>query len=146
MLAEFAPRNQELLSKRDYLQSQIDEFHKTHRSFTTQQYQEFLTDIGYLLPEGEDFTIETQNLDQEITSMAAPQLVVPIKNARFALNAANARWGSLYDALYGSDVIPSTHGMQAGKKYNPARGKRVIEFAKTMLDEVFPLDEVLTTT
>ncbi|WP_261836338.1 malate synthase G [Vibrio ishigakensis] len=141
LLAEFAPRNQELLSKRDYLQSQIDEFHKTHRSFTTQQYQEFLTDIGYLLPEGEDFTIETQNLDQEITSMAAPQLVVPIKNARFALNAANARWGSLYDALYGSDVIPSTHGMQAGKKYNPARGKRVIEFAKTMLDEIFPLDE-----
>ncbi|WP_261818163.1 malate synthase G [Vibrio gallicus] len=141
LLEEFAPRNQALLQKRDDFQAQIDQFHYTHPSFTLAQYQQFLTEIGYLVDEGEDFTIETQNLDTEITAIAAPQLVVPIKNARFALNAANARWGSLYDALYGSDVIPSKGGMQAGKKYNPARGKRAIEYAKNMLDEVFPLDE-----
>ncbi|CCN72685.1 malate synthase G [Vibrio nigripulchritudo] len=142
LVSDLAPVNQALLAKRHELQTKIDEYHRDNRSFSQNQYQEFLKDIGYLEEEGPDFQIETRNVDDEIARIAGPQLVVPIRNARFALNAANARWGSLYDALYGTNVIPkSSAGMQAGKKYNPARGKKVIAFAKDFLDETFPLNE-----
>ncbi|BDU37358.1 malate synthase G [Vibrio nigripulchritudo] len=142
LVSDLAPVNQALLAKRHELQTKIDEYHRDNRSFSQNQYQEFLKDIGYLEEEGPDFQIETRNVDDEIAKIAGPQLVVPIRNARFALNAANARWGSLYDALYGTNVIPkSSAGMQAGKKYNPARGKKVIAFAKDFLDETFPLNE-----
>ncbi|USD63976.1 malate synthase G [Vibrio sp. SCSIO 43136] len=142
MVTDLTPTNNALLQTRHDMQQKIDEFHKSHRSFTSDQYQAFLKEIGYLLEEGEDFTIDTDNVDDEIARIAGPQLVVPVKNARFALNAANARWGSLYDALYGTDVISQTEaGIQPGKKYNPARGKRVIGYAKDFLDRVFPLNE-----
>ncbi|PMG90949.1 malate synthase G [Vibrio breoganii] len=142
LVTELTPINQALLETRSQMQKQIDQFHETHRSFNAEQYRTFLKEIGYLQTEGEDFSIETENVDQEIAMIAGPQLVVPIKNARFALNAANARWGSLYDALYGTDVIPQTEpGMKASKKYNPARGKHVIAYAKDFLDRVFPLDQ-----
>ncbi|PMM08622.1 malate synthase G, partial [Vibrio breoganii] len=142
LVTELTPINQALLETRSQMQKQIDQFHETHRSFNAEQYRIFLKEIGYLQTEGEDFSIETENVDQEIAMIAGPQLVVPIKNARFALNAANARWGSLYDALYGTDVIPQTEpGMKASKKYNPARGKHVIAYAKDFLDRVFPLDQ-----
>ncbi|GAD89631.1 malate synthase G [Vibrio halioticoli NBRC 102217] len=142
LVTELTPINQALLNTRMQMQQQIDTFHAQHRSFNAEQYRIFLTQIGYLKPEGGDFSIETSNVDQEIASISGPQLVVPIKNARFALNAANARWGSLYDALYGTDVIAQTEpGMKAGKKYNPARGKHVIAYAKDFLDRVFTLDQ-----
>ncbi|MFA0560312.1 malate synthase G [Vibrio breoganii] len=142
LVTELTPINQALLETRSQMQKQIVQFHETHRSFNAEQYRIFLKEIGYLQTEGEDFSIETENVDQEIAMIAGPQLVVPIKNARFALNAANARWGSLYDALYGTDVIPQTEpGMKASKKYNPARGKHVIAYAKDFLDRVFPLDQ-----
>ncbi|PKF77217.1 malate synthase G [Vibrio sp. vnigr-6D03] len=142
LVSDLTPRNQALLAKRHQLQTQIDQFHRENRSFSQNQYQSFLEEIGYLEEEGPDFQIETRNVDEEIASIAGPQLVVPIRNARFALNAANARWGSLYDALYGTDVISQNGaGMNVGKKYNQARGKKVIAFAKDFLDEVFPLNE-----
>jgi len=142
LVTELTPINQSLLQTRTTLQQQIDQFHKQHRSFGSAQYREFLEQIGYLEDEGPDFEIDTENVDEEIATIAGPQLVVPVKNARFALNAANARWGSLYDALYGSDVISKkSPGMQPGKKYNPARGKRVIAYAKDFLDQAFPLSE-----
>ncbi|CAM2993527.1 malate synthase G [Vibrio rarus] len=142
LVSELTPINQDLLAERGEMQEKINEFHANNRSFNAQQYRAFLSQIGYLQQEGPDFCIETCNVDQEIATLAGPQLVVPIKNARFALNAANARWGSLYDALYGSDVIAQTEpGMKAGKKYNPARGKHVIAYAKDFLDRVFPLDQ-----
>ncbi len=142
LVKELMPRNQALLAKRHDLQTRIDQFHRDNRSFSQTQYQNFLHDIGYLEEEGEDFQIETYHVDDEIAKIAGPQLVVPIRNARFALNAANARWGSLYDALYGTDVISQqAAGMHVGKKYNHARGKKVIAYAKDFLDEVFPLNE-----
>ncbi|GAD80014.1 malate synthase G [Vibrio ezurae] len=142
LVTELTPINQALLDTRAKMQQQIDQFHASHRSFNAEQYRHFLSEIGYLTAEGEDFCIETENVDEEIANIAGPQLVVPIKNARFALNAANARWGSLYDALYGTDVIAQSEpGMKAGKKYNPARGKHVIAYAKDFLDRVFPLDQ-----
>ncbi|MFV0574595.1 MAG: malate synthase G [Vibrio sp.] len=141
LLNELSPKNQALLKKRDTLQQQIDAYHKSQSQFDEAQYQAFLQEIGYLVPQGDDFQISTSNVDEEIASIAGPQLVVPVKNARFALNAANARWGSLYDAIYGSDIIPQCDGLKAGKKYNPARGKQVIEYAKKFLDENFPLKE-----
>ncbi len=141
LLRNLTPTNQDLLQTRNILQSQIDEWHIAHKEhgFNQQAYQKFLQDIGYLVPEGDDFTIETTNVDAEISTLAGPQLVVPITNARFALNAANARWGSLYDALYGTDVIAQETGLKVGKKYNEARGNRVIAYAKGFLDQNFPL-------
>ena len=141
ILNEFTPKNKALLEKRESLQKQIDEWHisKKGTDFDKEAYKDFLKEIGYLLEEGDDFSIETENVDPEISEIAGPQLVVPVMNARFALNAANARWGSLYDALYGTDVIPEENGAEKGGSYNPIRGDKVIEFSKKFLDETFPL-------
>ena len=141
ILNEFTPKNKALLEKREILQKQIDEWHisKKGTDFDKEAYKDFLKEIGYLLEEGDDFSIETENVDPEISKIAGPQLVVPVMNARFALNAANARWGSLYDALYGTDVIPEENGAEKGGSYNPIRGDKVIEFSKNFLDETFPL-------
>ena len=139
IVREFAPRNGAVLARRDGLQAQIDAWHRAHPAFDAAAYRDFLVGIGYLLPEGEDFTIGTQNVDAEIATLAGPQLVVPVMNARYALNAANARWGSLYDALYGTDVIPEDGGATRAGPYNPVRGARVIAFARAFLDRAAPL-------
>jgi malate synthase len=141
ILAELAPRNRALLARRDALQAQIDGWYRERRGQPIDQgaYRAFLADIGYLVPEGPDFTVTTANLDPEITSVAGPQLVVPVSNARYALNAANARWGSLYDALYGTDVIADEGELARGKGYNAARGAEVIRRAAAFLDEAAPL-------
>ncbi len=141
ILDEFVPRNRALLQKRDRLQEQIDAWHRQQKrgNIDEAEYSAFLKKIGYLLDEGPDFEIETRNVDEEIALTAGPQLVVPVKNARYALNAANARWGSLYDALYGTDVIPESPGAEKGGSYNPGRGARVIEYAANFLDATFPL-------
>jgi len=133
---QFTPRNDSLLATRDSMQSQIDEWHSSRSSQAIEpaEYMQFLRAIGYLLEEGDDFSIDTENVDPEIASIAGPQLVVPLKNARFALNAANARWGSLYDALYGTDVIAQEGGAVRSQGYNPIRGRRVIHLAKEFLD------------
>ena len=138
MVAELGPKNRALLARRAELQGQIDQWHKAHRGepVDAMHYRAFLKQIGYLVPEGEPFEIDTQNVDPEIAQVPGPQLVVPIMNARYALNAANARWGSLYDALYGTDAMGS---LPAGPGYDPARGARVIAWAKAHLDAVAPL-------
>ncbi|MDB2641709.1 malate synthase G [Alphaproteobacteria bacterium] len=136
--------NKALLAKRETLQAQIDEWHKAYRDtpHDVAAYKTFLTEIGYLVPEGPDFTIETANVDDEIAKIAGPQLVVPIKNARFAVNAANARWGSLYDAFYGTDAIDQSGDLAPAGAYNPVRGAEVIRRAKALLDDMAPLDGV----
>ncbi len=130
------PDNQRLLAERESLQAQIDRWHRDHRgqSFDATAYELFLRDIGYLHPEPAPFSITTGNVDPEIAQIAGPQLVVPVMNARYALNAANARWGSLYDALYGTDVIPIDGGAERIGAYNPVRGERVIAWARDFLD------------
>lgn len=140
-VTQFAPRNQALLAKRDELQSEIDFWHKTHagKAHNPATYKQFLLNIGYLQPQGEAFTINTKNVDPEISDIAGPQLVVPVTNARYALNATNARWGSLYDSLYGTDAIADDDGAQRGKSYNPLRGTKVVQFVSRFLDEVTPL-------
>jgi len=139
---ELGPQNRALLLQRELLQVKIDAWHERHRDQPHDPiaYKNFLRDIGYLLPEGDDFHIDTEHTDPEISHIAGPQLVVPVMNARYALNAANARWGSLYDALYGSDVIAETEGASRGRDYNPLRGEKVIAFAADLLNEIFPLD------
>ena len=142
ILTDLVPKNKALLLKRDQIQLEIDNWHKAQagKPHDAAAYEAFLKEIGYLLPEGDDFQIETSNTDAEIALLAGPQLVVPIDNARFSLNAANARWGSLYDALYGTDVIPDDNGAQStGKVHNPIRGDRVIAYGKAFLDEHLPL-------
>jgi malate synthase len=137
---ELGPKNKALLEKRHDIQLQLDEWHQQNPgALDMPVYKQFLRDIGYLAPEGEDFTITTGNVDPEIATVAGPQLVVPVSNARFALNAANARWGSLYDAFYGTDLIPEDDGCEKGTSFNPARGKKVISMAAGFLDDVFPL-------
>ncbi|ENX48594.1 MULTISPECIES: malate synthase G [Acinetobacter] len=138
VVVDLSPKNTTLLAKRDELQAKIDEWHRNNK-FELEAYKAFLTEIGYLLPEVEDFQITTENVDEEIALLAGAQLVVPVRNARYSLNAANARWGSLYDALYGFDVIPETDGAEKGKGYNPVRGEKVIAFAKNFLDQTFAL-------
>ena len=137
---ELGDENRALLAKRNLLQSKIDEWNVTNKGkFNLSDYKVFLTDIGYLLPEGDDFSITTKNVDSEISSTPGPQLVVPTANARFALNAANARWGSLYDALYGTDAIGDEGGAEKGKAHNPIRAKKVIAYGREFLDKHFPL-------
>ncbi len=141
VLTELAPKNNVLLLKRYKLQAEIDTWHQARcdAPHDPAQYKKFLQKIGYLLPEGPDFAIATTNVDDEIAITAGPQLVVPVKNARYALNATNARWGSLYDALYGSDVIPETDGATKAGAYNPTRGAKVIAYARGLLDKAAPL-------
>lgn len=141
VVTDLTPRNQELLATRDELQAKIDKWHKQRVIAPVDQevYREFLTEIGYLQPEPDDFTITTSGVDDEITTTAGPQLVVPVLNARFALNAANARWGSLYDALYGTDVISEDDGAEKGSGYNKVRGDKVIAYARKFLDGAVPL-------
>lgn len=145
VIKDLAPKNKQLLGVRDDLQAQIDAWHKENPSAPDEldfdAYKKFLTDIGYLVEVPEDFQIGTSNVDREISETAGPQLVVPILNARFALNAANARWGSLYDALYGTDVISDDGGAEKGKGYNKVRGDKVIAYAKNFLDQAVPLEQ-----
>ena len=141
IVADLAPRNIALLAERDRLQTELDTWHKAHPGPITDMaaYRKFLETIGYLVPQPVDVQVTTSNVDDELAVQAGPQLVVPILNARYALNAANARWGSLYDALYGTDAIPETDGAEKGKGYNPVRGAKVIEFARNVLDQSTPL-------
>jgi malate synthase len=138
---DLGPRNRELLEIRHDMQAQIDAWHQANpgAGYDRAAYKAFLQEIGYLLPEGEDFSISTENVDAEVATLAGPQLVVPVMNARYALNAANARWGSLYDALYGTDVISEADGAERGGAYNPVRGDRVIAYARDFLNRHCPL-------
>jgi malate synthase len=143
IVKEMTPRNRALLKTRDTLQAEIDAYHLARRAqpHDAESYKAFLKNIGYLREEGPDFAVGTANIDAEISTVSGPQLVVPVMNARYALNAANARWGSLYDALYGTDVIPEDDGAEKGRGYNPVRGARVIAYARQVLDMAAPLTE-----
>ena len=136
-----APKNRKLLEFRENLQKKIDVWHRDKKGekIDIKEYKNFLVKIGYLKKEGKKFQIGTKNVDSEISTIAGPQLVVPVMNARYALNAANARWGSLYNALYGTDVILESDGASRGNKYNPKRGEKVIEYARNVLDSSIPL-------
>ena len=141
IVRDLTPRNQELLAKRDALQARLDEWHKRNPGVAKDPaaYRSFLEEIGYLVPEGGDFSVTTENLDPEISTVAGPQLVVPMSIPRYALNAANARWGSLYDALYGTDVLPDDGGAERSGAYNPVRGAKVVAYANGFLDQAVPL-------
>ncbi|MEH6580436.1 MAG: malate synthase G [Halioglobus sp.] len=143
ILQDLGPKNRQLLATRDDLQGKIDQWHRANpgADYDRQAYKDFLYEIGYLLPEGENFAIETTNVDDEVALQAGPQLVVPVMNARYALNAANARWGSLYDALYGTDVIPEGDGAGKIGAYNPKRGEKVIAYARNFLNLYCPLTQ-----
>jgi len=143
ILADLGPKNSALLARRDELQAQLDSWYQQHAGQPIDQkaYKAYLQEIGYLLPAGEDFQVTTANVDPEIAEVAGPQLVVPITIARYALNAANARWGSLYDALYGTDVIPETDGAGRGGSFNPTRAARVVDYVMEFLDRTLPLQQ-----
>ncbi|MFC1235880.1 malate synthase G [Vibrio sp. F74] len=142
ILDDLAPKNRALLAKREDLQRRINEWHKARsdKALDPIEYKHFLQKIGYLVVEGEDFQVSTSNVEPEISTQAGPQLVVPIMNARFALNAANSRWGSLYDALYGTDVISEESGAEKGTQFNPVRGAKVVTYARDFLDSATPLN------
>ena len=140
IVSDFTPRNEELLKERQNIQDKIDAWHKENKNFDPATYKDFLKEIGYLEEEVEDFNINVTNVDDEIATTGGPQLVVPINNARYAINAANARWGSLYDALYGSDIISEENGQEKGSSYNEKRGSIVIEQGRQFLDESTPLE------
>ena len=141
---ELTAEKRALLNKRDSLQAQIDEWHRSHQgeAHDPAAYRAFLSQIGYLVEEGPDFSVTTADVDDEITTIAGPQLVVPLNNARYALNAANARWCSLYDALYGTDVLAETDGAEIGSTYNPVRGQRVVDYSNRFLDQAVPLSGI----
>jgi malate synthase len=141
IVKELGPKNRALLEKRDSLQQQIDHWHEERKGqpFNIKEYADFLKQIGYIVEEAKNFKIKTANVDAEIAAIAGAQLVVPLDNARYALNAANARWGSLYDALYGTNVISHEGGAEKGEFYNPRRGAKVIEYAEAFLDKVASL-------
>ncbi|MCB1959312.1 MAG: malate synthase G [Rhodocyclaceae bacterium] len=139
IINDLAPKNRALLAKRDDLQARIDAWHQQHGKGEFAAYKAFLQEIGYLVPTGPDFQVETENVEPEIATQAGPQLVVPVMNARFALNAANARWGSLYDALYGTDVLPETGGAEKSGAYNPVRGAKVVAYVRDFLDDAATL-------
>lgn len=141
LIRDLTPINKQLLQERDELQNKLNAWHRDHKVFDFMEYKAFLEEIGYLEDEGEDFKITTDHVDEEIAIQAGPQLVVPVNNDRYALNAANARWGSLYDALYGTDAISEDNGAHRGGGYNPIRGQMVISFAKQFLDKIIPLTE-----
>ncbi len=141
---ELSTINKKLLEKREKLQKMIDAWHKDRKGsrFNIKKYKEFLEEIGYLKKPGSNFKVKTKNVDKEISSICGPQLVCPVSNSRFLLNAANARWVSLYDSLYGTDLIPETHGALKGKTYNPIRGKKVISYSRDLLDKYIPLKDM----
>ncbi|MEM9422645.1 MAG: malate synthase G, partial [Pseudomonadota bacterium] len=141
LLTDLAPKNRDLLAVREALQIQINDWHKERKGkpIDLGEYKSFLEEIGYLAPRAGNSVIETTNVDAEIATIPGPQLVVPVMNARYALNAANARWGSLYDALYGTDAISEEGGANRGGGYNPTRGEKVIAFGRAFLDEATPL-------
>ena len=139
IVADLGPKNRALLNKRDELQAKIDEWHQANLDYQLKDYKGFLKKIGYLAPEGEPFKVSVANADAEITRIAGPQLVVPVDNSRYALNAANARWGSLYDALYSTDVIPEIEGCKRAGRYNPVRGRKVIDYTRRFLDRATPM-------
>ncbi|MGG1573901.1 malate synthase G [Fictibacillus sp. NRS-1165] len=142
LVQDLTPKNKELLARRDEIQDRINRWHVENRErFNFDAYKSFLQEIGYLEPEAEEFKITTQGVDDEIAVQAGPQLVVPVNNARYAINAANARWGSLYDALYGTDAISEENGAQRGESYNAVRGEKVIAFGKEFLDQSVPLND-----
>jgi len=143
IVKDLAPKNRELLEKRDTLQKKIDSWHLARKGkpIDKKEYRKFLIEIGYLVPEGEKFSVITAKVDAELAQVSGPQLVAPLDNARFALNAANARWGSLYDALYGTNVIPEEKGVERGETYNPTRGTRVVAQTEAFLDEVVGLEQ-----
>jgi len=141
IVRDLAPQNKQLLIKRVEIQAKVDAYHQQNQTLDAAAYKSFLQEIGYLLPEGDAFEAATQNVEPEIAQMAGPQLVVPVMNARFALNAANSRWGSLYDALYGTNVIPEDGGAEKGQGYNPVRGNKVIAWARDFLDQAVPLKQ-----
>ena len=143
ILDKFVPQNKLLLQKRTSFKNKIDNFYKTNKGkkIIPNDYINFLKEINYIVPEGIDFQINTQNVDPELSLNAGPQLVVPVMNARYALNAANARWGSMYDALYGTDVITEENGAEKGKSYNPIRGQHVVNYCREFLDKYFPLEK-----
>lgn len=142
LVNDLAPKNRELLLKRDDLQAKIDTYHteRAGQAHNAEEYKAFLQEIGYLLPQADDFQATTENVEPEIGEMAGPQLVVPVMNARFALNASNARWGSLYDALYGTKALSEEDGAERTKEYNPTRGAKVIAYGRNLLDQAAPLE------
>ncbi|MFJ5624736.1 malate synthase G [Peribacillus loiseleuriae] len=141
LVHDLSPKNKELLARRDEIQTKVNTWHRENKEFDFAKYKSFLQEIGYLEPEGEDFQVTTEGIDDEIAFQAGPQLVVPVDNARYAINASNSRWGSLYNALYGTDVISEKGGAYREGNYNEVRGEEVISFAKDFLDQVAPLKD-----